>query len=251
MPEDLVTLKRDDNLAVLTLNDPERRNALGIAMFDALEKALTSLETDESIRVILLRGAGSVFCAGFDLGLAVEKPELMGRYIDHLSRINRRVRRLAPVVVVAVQGAAIAGGCALLSACDFVFISPDAKVGYPVHPIGVSPAVTIPTLQAAIGSGVARGLLLGGALIDGLEAKRIGLATHLAQSEDTVNDEAMALCRMLAEKPPEAMRYTKAWLNELDGSLDDGRFDPPARESSELTSGKEATDMLRAFWQHR
>lgn len=251
MPEDLVTLKRDDNFAVLTLNDPERRNALGTAMFDELEKALTSLETDESIHVILLRGAGSVFCTGFDLGSAVEKPELMGRYIDRLSRINRRVRRLGPVVVVAVQGAAIAGGCALLSACDFVFISPDAKVGYPVHPIGVSPAVTIPTLQVAIGPGAARALLLGGVLIDGTAAKHIGLATHLAQSEDTVNDEAMALCRMLAKKPPGAMRYTKAWLNELDGSLDDDRFDPPARESSELTSGKEAADMLRAFWQRR
>ncbi len=251
MPEDLVTLQRDDNIAMLTLNDPERRNALGIAMFDELENALDSLEADDSIRVILLRGAGRVFCSGFDLGLAVENPELMGRYIDRLSRVNRRLRRLGPVVVVAVQGAAIAGGCALLSACDFVFISPDAKVGYPVHAIGVSPAVTIPTLQAAIGPGAARALLLGGAVIDGLEAKRIGLATHLAQARETVNDEALALCRMLAEKPPGAMRYTKAWLNELDGSLDDGRFDAPARESRELTTGKEAADMLRSFWQSR
>ena len=111
MSADLVTLKRDGNIAVVTLNDPERRNALGMAMFDELENALNSLETDESIRVILLRGAGSVFCAGFDLGSAVEKPELMGRYIDRLSRINRRIRRLGPVVVAAAGGGGKRRGC--------------------------------------------------------------------------------------------------------------------------------------------
>lgn len=251
MPDALVTLTIDDYLAIITLNDPEKRNALGIAMFDELEKALALIEADEALRVILLRGEGRVFCAGFDLGRAVQKPEMMGRYIERLSDINRRIRRLGPVVVVAIQGAAIAGGCALLSACDFVCIAPDAKVGYPVHAIGVSPAVTIPTLQAAVGPGACRVLLLGGKLIDGVEAKRIGLATHLARSGDSVHDEAIALCRLLTDKPPGALRVTKAWLNELDGSLDDERFDPPARESGALASGKEASDMLRAFWQSR
>ena len=165
--------------------------------------------------------------------------------------MNRALRRLPQVVVAAVQGAALAGGCALLSACDFVFVAPDATLGYPVHRIGVSPAVTIPTLRLAAGDGPARALLMSGRLIDGREAVRIGLASHLAESSATLHDEATAFCRALAEKGPNALRATKAWLNELDGSLDDAPFDRAAIASASLADGDEAVAMLRAFWSKR
>ena len=246
-----VTLSRDGTVAEILLNDPERRNALGVAMFDALDGAIENCAADEACRVVLLRGAGRAFCAGFDIGAAVEDSSLMGTYIERLSRVTRGLRRLPQVVVVSVQGAAIAGGCALLSACDFVVMAADAKAGYPVHRLGVTPAVTIPTLQQAIGAGPARALLLGGALLDGRAAYRVGLATHLAASNETVRDEAMELCRMLATKPPGGLRATKAWLNELDGSLDDERFDRPVRGSLDLTRSAESIKLLRAFWKER
>src|SRR5690606_12641741 len=115
--------------------------------FEALERRVHAIASDSSARVVLLTGAGHAFCAGFDLGAAVEQPALMAHFIQRLSDINRSIRRLPQVVVAAVQGAAIAGGCAILSACDFVVVCPDATLGYPVHRIGVSPAVTLPLLR--------------------------------------------------------------------------------------------------------
>ncbi len=238
-----------DAIATLRLNDPARRNAMTVAMFDALDDAIARVREDASVRVVLLCGAGGVFCAGFDLRAAADQPELMATFINRLSALNRALRRLPQVVVAAVEGAAIAGGCAVLSACDFVFAAADAKLGYPVHRIGVSPAVTIPTLQMAIGPGQARSLLMAGELIDGETAHRIGLITHLSESGETVHGDVMNHCHTLAAKPPHALRVTKAWLNEIDGSLDDGPFDQAAVGSTSLTGDDEAVSMLRAIWQ--
>jgi methylglutaconyl-CoA hydratase len=151
------------------------------------------------------------------------------------------------VVVGEVAGAAIAGGCALLSACDFVVVAADARLGYPVHRLGVSPAVTIPALEPLIGGGLARTLLMSGELIDGAAAHRLGLATHRSDSGSSVTVDALAFCRMLAAKPPNALRTTKAWLNQLDGSLDDARFDGAAAGSAELAGGAEARTMLTSW----
>lgn len=244
----MILLETQQPIATISLNDPSRRNALSMPMFDALDAAVQRIAGDSSLHIILLRGEGSVFCAGFDLAAAVDDPELMAQFIMRLSQLNRSLRRMPQIVVAAVQGAAIAGGCAILSACDFIFASQDATLGYPVHRIGVSPAVTIPTLQQAIGGGAARSLLMGGELITAVEAHRLGLVTHLSSSSATVHADAMAHCRMLAEKGPHALRVTKAWLNELDGSPDDERFDQPARASADMTQTDEARRLL-AHWQ--
>jgi len=138
---------------------------------------------------------------------------------------------------------AIAGGCAIVSACDLVVVSATARLGYPVHRIGLSLAVTIATLQQAIGPGAARATLLGGQLFDGANACRIGLAARLCPDDASVHTEAIRLCRSIAAHGPQALRATKRWLNELDGSLDDERFDRPAQDSA-ATCTEEARAML-------
>lgn len=248
--DDVVTLECRPPQATIVLNDPQRRNALGLAMFDALDAALKRSHEDVAIHIVLLRGEGPAFCAGFDLAAAIAEPALMGDYIHRLSAVNRMLRRMPQVVVAAVHGPAIAGGCAMLSACDFVVVAPDAKLGYPVHRLGVSPAVTIPTLAQAVGHGAARELLIHGELIDGRTAHRLGLATHLAGSDESVLNEAEQMCKTLAAKGPHALRVTKRWLNELDGSLDDGVFDGCARASAQIASGDEAQNMLRRWVNH-
>jgi methylglutaconyl-CoA hydratase len=245
----LVTL--DPPIASLALNDPARRNALSLPMFDALDQAIARIAADDSIHIVVLRGEGPAFCAGFDLAAAVEEPDLLPRFIARLSAVIRAVRRMPQVVVASVHGAAIAGGCAVLSACDFVFVAPDATLGYPVHAIGISPAVTIPTLRLALGDGPARALLMSGQIIDGREALRLGLATHLAATPESVLMEATAHAHALAGKGPRALRITKAWLNELDGSNDDERFDAPAGHSAEASSAEESQQMLARFWSAR
>jgi methylglutaconyl-CoA hydratase len=175
----------------------------------------------------------------------------MRRYIERLSKTIRSLRRLDAIVVAAVQGSAIAGGCALLTGCDFVFVNADAKLGYPVHQIGVSPAVTIPTLQQSIGMGRARSLLMSGAVVSGERAVELGLASHLVKIDENVVDQARQFCEQLGRKGPIALRATKQWLNELDGSLDDDRFDSAVVGSAALCDGDEAHLMLTNYWQSR
>ncbi len=238
-------------IATISLNDPARRNALSLPMFDALDLALERIASDAAVHVVVLRGEGAAFCAGFDLGAAVDEPDLLPQYIARLSLLNRGLRRVPQVVVAAVHGAAIAGGCAILSACDFIVVAADARLGYPVHAIGISPAVTIPTLRLTIGDGATRALLMSGELIDGVEAHRRGLATDLAPSAEAAHAQAMERARALAQKPPKALRTTKAWLNELDGSLLDAPFDAAAQHSAAASMHDQSRAMLRAFWSPR
>lgn len=241
----------DSGIATIALNDPARRNALTLAMFDALDAALARIAADSSTQVVILRGEGPAFCSGFDLGACVDDPNLLPQFILRLSAVNRRLRCLPQVVIAQVHGAAIAGGCAILSACDFVIAAPDAKLGYPVHPIGISPAVTIPTLRLALGDGAARALLMSGEIIDGIEAHRRGLATHRSKSAESLPKEVHAFAQSLMRKGPHALRTTKAWLNELDGSNIDANFAPAAEHSATASSAGEARTMLAAFWGQR
>jgi methylglutaconyl-CoA hydratase len=241
----------DPPIATIALNDPSKRNALSLAMFDALDEALAELARDDAIHIVLLRGEGPAFGAGFDLGAAAGGPHVLPQFILRLSALIRALRRMPQVVVAAVHGAAIAGGCAILSACDFVFVAADAKLGYPVHAMGISPAVTIPTLRLTLGDCAARALLMAGDLISGVEAHRRGLATHVADSSTSVHDRAIAHCRALALKGPRALRTTKAWLNELDGSARDELFNRPAEDSAAAARGAEAQELLAAFWLKR
>ncbi|MEE9130510.1 MAG: enoyl-CoA hydratase/isomerase family protein [Phycisphaerales bacterium] len=247
MPNDLVQLGFEDSIAMIALNDPDRRNAMNIAMFDALDEAVRDVAVRNDVHVLLLHGKGKAFCSGFDLAAAVDDPTLMKQYIDRLSATIRTLRRLPQVVVGAVHGAAIAGGCAMVSACDIVVASATAKFGYPVHKLGVSPAVNITTLAQAIGPGPARSLLMSSELIDGTAVLRLGLAHRLVETDDAVLDAATSSCRTIAGHGPKALRVTKAWLNELDGSLDDDLFDGPRDGSAEIADSDEAVALLRQF----
>jgi methylglutaconyl-CoA hydratase len=235
----------DDGVLRVTLQDAKKRNALGVEMFDAIDGALQSL--DGQTRCVLLAGEGPVFCAGFDMRACVDNIEVLEIYILRLSKLIRTLRRVSVPVVVAAHGAAIAGGCAVLTGCDFVVGSKEAKYGYPVHQIGISPAVTIPTLFQKVGEGRARSLTLGGEIIYGSDAYAIGLLSHLEETDTQAIAIASALAMELSKKPPIALQATKRWLNELDGSLDDERFDLPAIQSSS-SLGEETERMLRQLW---
>jgi methylglutaconyl-CoA hydratase len=237
-------------VATVALNDPDRRNALSTSMFLALESALLAVAAHHRTSVLRLRGHGPAFCAGFDLAACVADPTLLSEFVRRLGGVLRTLRRMRHVVVAEVQGAALAGGCAIVSACDLVVVAPDASLGYPVHRIGVSPAVTLPTLRSATG-GHARSIVLGGELLDGRAALRAGLAARMSERSETLADEAALLCASLAAKGPAALAATKHWLNELDGSLDDARFERTAEASAGLCDGEECRTLLASFWARR
>jgi len=245
-----VRFRDEPPLAIIELDAPQRRNALDLAMLSELERILSELDGRRDSRVIVIRGLGPAFCAGFDLSTAVDDSTRLAGLIGGLGRLIRRLRQREQAVIAAVHGAALAGGCAIVGACDLVVVAPDASLGYPVHRIGVSPAVSSPTVAAGTG-GAVRSILLGGEIVDGSTAVELGLATHLAKSADTVFDEALALANRLLEKGPDALRTTKAWLNEVDGTADASIFEDAAAASAGLAAGDEAARMLETFWAQR
>ena len=249
-------------VAVVTLRNPARRNALDLAALDALERAISDARQKCEQRAsdcVVVRADGEAFCAGFDLAACAENPTLVGDFLYRLSACVQTLRAIDAPVVARVQGAALAGGCALLTGCDFVVVASNAQLGYPTHRIGISPAVSIPSLLSRM-AGNARALLLSNDLIDGTEALARGLATSLSQPEELDRDFELLVARLLL-KGPEALRATKAWLRTLeargDGALgrlaarDTHAFERARDASIALGEGDEFASMLRAFWASR
>ncbi|MFM1833402.1 MAG: putative enoyl-CoA hydratase echA8 [Planctomycetota bacterium] len=248
---ELLHLEDHGPIATLTFADPDRRNALSAAMFEALEPAIDAVETAtgsggaDSCRVLRLRGEGSAFCAGFDLD-AMADDGLLPSFLERLGAFCRRLRRLDVVVVAEVHGPAVAGGCAIVSACDLVHAGPDARFGYPVHRLGISPAVSIPTLLPAIESGGARHLMLGGELIDAETAVRLGLAHAVHADRETLASGVEALCGRLAAMDVATLRATKRFLNEIDGTDHDATFAATLSASVACGASDEANRMVAA-----
>ena len=119
----------EDGICHISLNAPDKRNALGLEMFNAIDDALQQVNCET--RCVLLCGEGSVFCSGFDMVACVDDLAVLEQYILRLSSLIRSLRRLRVPVVVAAHGAAIAGGCALLTGCDFIVGSATGKIWIP------------------------------------------------------------------------------------------------------------------------
>jgi enoyl-CoA hydratase/carnithine racemase len=203
------------DVLIVSLDRTDRRNALTPTMFDQLGQALDN--TPSQVRAILLAGEGAAFCAGFDLRLCLDRPGTLESLLRSLSALIRRLRFDQPrPVVVAAHGAAIAGGCALLGAGDVVLSDDQAKIGYPVTPLGISPAVSAAFLRLCIPDGKARERLLDPALLSGREAARIGLVHECVTRPEDVRPRAMETARSLASKPPDAIAATRGWLAEIE-----------------------------------
>lgn len=254
----LVQTESRDGLFTLTLNNPAMRNALGTNMFDALEDAIArarhSAASGETI-VVVIRSKGSAFCAGFDLAECVRDPAMLAQFVRRLGAMASALRTMPAVIVAQVQGSALAGGCALVAACDIVCACDSATFGYPVHRIGISPAVNLPTLMATAGFGGARTLALSGEVIDAHHARKLGLVHLVARDESALEEAVAALVGALLAKGPEALRATKKWLNEIDGTSPTGflgsRANDAIEATAELCEGSEAIALLNDFWSRR
>lgn len=253
-------------IARLTLNRPEKRNALTPAMLADLAAACRNLAAafppaddhghpdwcaGNFPRAVLLDGAGDVFCAGFDLSLCRDDDRVLADLLTGLSHAARMLRRMPVPVVVSAQGAAIAGGCALLCGADFVVTDRDAKLGYPVAKLGISPAVSAPLLRRGVGDGRARERLLDSGLVSGADALRLGLAHHLVDAPADVHRAATDIARRLADCRPHAAAATKWMLNRLEGSLWDAELDAALAASLALVGSPEQRTRLADLWARR
>lgn len=241
---------------LITLSRPDRRNALTPDGLTALHAAIHDATASDA-RALVLAGRGSAFCAGFDLDLCKAHPDgsVMRQLLSGLSAVILALRNARLPVVIAAHGAAIAGGCALLGGADLVVTDENAKLGYPVLKLGVSPAVSAPFLRHMIGSGPARERLLDTRLISGRDALRLGLAHELTDHPDAVLPRALAIAAELAAKPPTALLATRRWLDELSASTNHPALPNPERAALDtslaLTGGDEERRLLPAAWSTR
>jgi enoyl-CoA hydratase/carnithine racemase len=242
---DLVTFRDDDGILTLSLQRPEARNALSLDLIEDLERAVTAVAANASARVLILRGEGKAFCAGMDLRGVLHDATRMGQMLHGLARTSLAIRRLAIPAIACVRGAAIGGGCGLMVTCDLAITHAECKCGYPEVDLGICPAVVAPLLIRRIGAGHARAMLLTGGVVNGTEAHRLGLATHLA-AEGELESAAMELARKLRSGGANALATTKRWLGELEPELDDDIMRRAADLSARIIQGEEAQSRLKA-----
>lgn len=205
------TLER--GIVALTMNRPDRRNALSIDMMEQLARQIKTLEVDPAQRVLILRGAGPVFSAGLDLQEAADT-SLVDRSAAAVSTALIALRDSPLVAIAAVQGGAFAGGAGLMAACDIVIAAADAKIGFPEARRGLLPAIICGVLRHRVREGDLRDLLLVGETIDAMPAQQVGLVQRVVPSE-RLHDEARRIARSVIAGGPQAIRRTKDLLNSM------------------------------------
>ncbi len=205
-----------DGVVLLTLDRPDRRNALSIELREALSDALDALAGDDAVRCVVLTGAGTTFSAGFDLAefaAAAEDPALGERLWASSDRYHATVLQFPLPLVAAVNGPAIAGGFDLAVLCDVRVGATTARFAHPERTFG--PVVYAP-LRELVGGATARDLCLTGREIDAEEAHRLGLLRGVVAPERVV-DEALAVATATAAAPRELLMTTKAKILRFTG----------------------------------
>jgi methylglutaconyl-CoA hydratase len=240
-----ILVAEDECVRTITLNRPERRNAMTPAMqlelIEAMEVAAIS-----SSRVVVFKGAGDGFCSGLDLtalqNLSDQSAADHRADAERIARLFRTLYELPLPTIAAVQGAAIAGGTGLATICDFTLAVPTAKFGYTEARIGFVPALVSAFLALQIGDKQARDLLLTGRLFDAAEAYRLGLVTQLVAPEELDNC-VRTLAQVLVANSPDSMTGTKRLLAAqnklwLDSAIALGmEANAQARETADFKEG--------------
>jgi methylglutaconyl-CoA hydratase len=217
---DTVLYQVEDAIARITLNRPEKRNALNEALIADLNNALRIASEDAGVRVVVISGAGSDFCSGADLSSLQKIAE--GSIAENtddarsLMELFVLVRQIQIPVVAAVRGKALAGGCGLASACDIVLASANAQFGYPEVKIGFVPAMVMAILRRNVSEKRAFELITRGAEIGAEEAKQFGLVNQVFADED-FDAEVTTYVRGFGKTSKSAIALTKTLLYQMDG----------------------------------
>jgi methylglutaconyl-CoA hydratase len=209
-----ILAETSNGVRTLTLNRPEKRNALSPELIEELTGALHDA-AECSCGVVILTGAGAAFCSGLDLDhlatISARTPEENRRDSENVARVLRTLYDFPKPVIAAVNGPAIAGGMGLATIPDFTLAVPEAKFGYTEVRIGFVPAIVASFLLRQVGEKHTRDLLLTGRLIKAQEALALGLVTQIV-SEDQLMCTAKALAQSLLQNSPQAMQCVKKLL---------------------------------------
>ncbi|MBV8632197.1 MAG: enoyl-CoA hydratase/isomerase family protein [Silvibacterium sp.] len=244
----------ESGILTITMNRPDKRNALNPEMMDDLTHAFLAAGEDPSCRVILLTGAGAAFCAGLDLDhletLHAKTPEEHRTDSVRIARLLRTLYDTPKPTIAAVNGAAIAGGMGLATISDFTLAIPEAKFGYTEVRIGFVPAIVSAFLRRQIGDKQARDLLLTGRLIKAPEAFELGLISRIVPEQDLMI-EARRLAYSLLQNSPSAMQATKRLLSEHCRHHLDQETESAIAANAEARTTEDFKEGIRAFLEKR
>jgi methylglutaconyl-CoA hydratase len=223
MAFETLLVESSGHVATITLNRPDKRNSINTQMIADLQSALDAVETTHA-RVVILTGAGKAFCAGMDLTLlqaiATQSPSENQEDSRRMAKLFRRIWSYSKPMIAAVNGHALAGGCGIATLCDFTIAVPEAKFGYTEVKIGFLPAIVSVFLTRQIGEKRARDLLLTGRMVDGPEARELGLVNEIVSAErlmGRVNELAEVL---IAASPSSITRAKRLLVSAAAISLD-------------------------------
>lgn len=213
-----------DGVALLTLDNPDQRNAMSGPMTDSWVRAIDDLVTDREVRAVVVTGEGTAFCSGGDTSWLASEPEAS---VDKLRermlpfyRAWLSVRRLEVPTIAAINGAAIGAGLCLALACDLRYAAAGARMGVPFTRLGLHPGMAgTYLLPQAVGEATARDLLLTGRVIDAEEALRVGLVAGVSEPTAFV-DEVLDTAEQIAAQAPIATRLTTLALRQRHADLE-------------------------------
>ena len=209
-------------LARITLNRPEKRNALSLEMIGELSRAIDAVRDDASTRVVLLTARGKVFCSGMDLyAVPLDEPDEAGRFATSLAEVYRKLLTLPIPLLCGVDGPVMGGGGGLALAADLVWVGPKALFAFPETRLGVVPALVSVVARRRVSPLTLSGILTTGIPCDATRSILVGLADFLASDSATLEAEACAL-KLLQENSGAAMHRTKEFLiAQSPGDLDE------------------------------
>lgn len=236
-------------ISILTVNRPEKRNALSIALVDAICEAVVKVEGDPNRRVLITRGAGPVFCAGLDMAEALD-PAKEEKTAEQVEKLFRTISQTRLVTICALNGAAAAGGAGFMAAHDLVVAAEGAKVGYPEMLRGLVPALLMTFVIRQVNDRHARELLLLGEYVDAHRAKDMALVNRVVPA-DRLMDECLSMARTAVLGGPAALVATKRLMEEM--GLRDTICDlkRALRDHKHVRRSDEAREGLRAFVEKR
>jgi methylglutaconyl-CoA hydratase len=214
-----IDYKTENRIATVTLNRPEKKNALNAEMVKELYDVFNKAEEDDKVKVVLLKAKGDVFCAGADLEYLnlLMKNSYEENLADSslLARLMEKISTNRKVVVSQIEGSAIAGGCGLATVCDFSFATPECKFGYTEARIGFVPAIVMIFLIRKVGDTRAKELMLTGKLIDAEHAEKISLITGIVPKESINGHVSDFINGLMENSSTESMSTIKEMMYNL------------------------------------
>jgi len=258
--DELVRLHAENGVATVTLNQPERRNSLSMALLEALSEVLEQIAGDGSVRVVVLAAAGKVFCAGHDLREMrdqFDSHDFQLRLFQQCSRVMQQIVNLPKPVIARVAGVATAAGCQLVASCDLAVAEKGARFATPGVNIGLFCSTHMVALSRNVSRKHAMEMLLTGKLIDAARAEQVGLINR-AVEPGALDETVYGMAATIAGKSGHTLKIGKeAFYKQLEMPLAQA-YDYTAKVMAENMQANDAQEGISAFldkrdpdWQHK